>query len=205
MDKAKLESDLRHRMADALKNGHSATICRLGSILARLVPDDARAFFQYGLGLFWLNRYTEAENVLRRAFELDNSSYSVQYTLGHVYREMGRFDDAESWYRKAIQTRPSSTIARIFLGSLLSHRERFVEACAELDEAVEAEGDVDEAYLNLGLCRRSLGQLDLAREMFQKAISISPDYEDAKLGLADVEDAIAVEKDFASVMPPRWN
>jgi len=205
MKKLELERDLRYRMADALGNGHSAAICRLGSMLVRLAPDDARVFFQYGLGLLRLRRYAEAEKALKRAFEMDNSYYAAQYELGHLCRDLGRFDEAESWYRSAIRTRPNSTIARVFLGSLLAHRERFLEACVEFEQAVEVEGDVDEAYLNLGLCRRSLGQLDLAREMFQKAISISPDYDDAKLGLADVEDAIAVERDFASVMPPRWN
>lgn len=205
MKKLKLERDLRYRMADALKDGHSAAICRIGSVLARLVPNDTQVFFQYGLGLFRVKRYVEAEKALRRAYELDSNYYSVQYELGNLCRDLGRFDEAESWYRSAIRTRPNSTIARIFLGSLLAHRERFLEACVELEQAVEVEGDVDEAYLNLGLCRRSLGQLDLAREMFQKAISISPDYDDAKLGLADVESAIAVERDFASMMPPRWN
>ena len=53
------------------------------------------------------------------------------------------------------------------------------------------EGPIDEAYLNLGYDLRARERYAEALESFNKALEITPDYEEALVGRADMEKAIA--------------
>ena len=95
--------------------------------------------------------------------------------------------DAETHFRNAWQMNRQSTVPAIFLADALIKQEKFAGAKTVLLEGLSAEGDVDEVYLNLGCVARAMGEYADARRYFLKALEISPEYPQAKRGLADVE------------------
>ena len=61
--------------------------------------------------------------------------------------------------------------------------------------AVELQtGPTDEAYLNLALVHRAEGQYEQALAYAQKALEMTPDYEEAKMAFTDIEQALEVKK-----------
>jgi tetratricopeptide (TPR) repeat protein len=66
----------------------------------------------------------------------------------------------------------------------------YEEAIASHVDATACEGDVDETWLNIGMIHRAQFRLEEAKDAFERALEISPDYPAASMGLADVKGAI---------------
>jgi tetratricopeptide (TPR) repeat protein len=96
----------------------------------------------------------------------------------------------------ATETNPASTGPWVMLGGFLANRQRFREACEILERGLNAEGDRDEVYYNLGLNKRTLGDLEGARECFQAALRITPDYSAVQSSLSDINEAIQLRDEF---------
>ena len=110
-----------------------------------------------------------------------------------MYRYSGNYPEAENWYRKAIEKAPHLTTGYIFLGAVQARQGKLQEAEATHREATKcAEGNIDEAYHNLGLVLRGQGRLNDAAINFRKAIELTPDYADAVEALRDVESALVL-------------
>ena len=122
----------------------------------------------------------------------------VEMVLGDVCRDTNRPREAEEWYRRAMTSAPGTTPPYIFLAGLLASQERFAEACAVLEQATTASGDVDEVHLNLALNRRALGDLDGARTAALTALQITPNDEDAQRVLTDIESAIRMREHYGA-------
>ncbi len=93
---------------------------------------------------------------------------------------------------------PSKTAPWVMLGGFLARRQRFQEACEILEQGLKAEGDVDEVYYNLGLNKRTLGDVEGAKKCFQAALAISPDYTKAQESLRDITETQRIINEFAA-------
>lgn len=71
---------------------------------------------------------------------------------------------------------------------------RLAEAEEAHRKATSLRGDVDEAFLNLGLVLRAQGRFEEAAEAFECALAICAKYEEASEALADVREAIALRR-----------
>jgi tetratricopeptide (TPR) repeat protein len=136
-----------------------------------------------------LARYEEAEQAYAKAFEYltaDGKRIALA-GLGHLFRAAGEYDQAASWYRKTIEAAPDNAGYRIYLGAVLAKQGRLIEAEEVHRSALECtEGDLSEAYLNLGLVLRARNRFAEAAECFQKALYLDPEYEAASQAFADV-------------------
>jgi tetratricopeptide (TPR) repeat protein len=103
------------------------------------------------------------------------------YRLGVVYD--GKADQvlALENYRRALGIDPSIVPARVNLGILLARRGDYVEAGAELADAVRRDSTYDKAFYNLGLVYTELGKNDSALVVFDRALAVNPSYGLAKL------------------------
>jgi tetratricopeptide (TPR) repeat protein len=158
-------------------------------------PNDEFWLFQYGETLWNLGRSAQAERVLMNAYPTA-SKYRVriQIALGRLYAAQWRLPEAEHWLRTATEELPGDTAPWIHLGVFFARQEKFAQAIEKYEKALSAHGDVDEVYLNIGLCNRSLGHLENARRSFMKAIELDPEYTVAKMALEDVESAIRITR-----------
>ena len=122
--------------------------------------------------------------------------------MGRLFDESGAHDDAARWYREAIDADPTDASHRIFLGGMLAKLGRFEEAEAEHRAATQcAEGDIDEAYLNLGFVLRAQARFAEAAACFRTAIHIDPGYKAARRALRDVELCIKCAEPDGSKVP----
>jgi tetratricopeptide (TPR) repeat protein len=191
------ERKLRLREIERLEErGHTASVIAATARYLADYPEHGFMWLSYGIALYELARYPEAQAALRRAARLcpPEKLHLVQHHFGHLYRQKGAFSLAERWYRKAIALQPGSATGYIYLGALLAVGGRLREAGAIHRKATQCEtGSIDEAYLNLGYVLRAQDQFADAAECFRRALKIDPKYKEAKDALADVERLIGTK------------
>jgi tetratricopeptide (TPR) repeat protein len=159
-------------------------------------PDDANALVLQGRLLASLARYGEAEESLSRALTLfaDDSAYAVYRELGHLYESWGRLELALAEFEKVIALRPEHASGHIYAGAILARMGRFDEAIASHTRATQcSEGQVHEAYFNLGLVLRALERFAEAKNSFERALELDPTYSEARAALFDVSTALQQE------------
>jgi tetratricopeptide (TPR) repeat protein len=186
-------SDSRRReVKEAYVADELATVVALGEILLRSNPDDGPTLMRVGDSLSAMGQYERAGQYLERALQLAPDAYrhQVLWRLGKLCEHRGDFLTAARYYEEAHQCQPGDGTSLIFLGAALASLGRLDEAeTAHRQATLCSDGCIDEAYYNLGLIYRSKGRLEDARDCFELAIEIDPDYQKAKNALADVMKA----------------
>ena len=66
-------------------------------------PDKAELLNLYGLSLFNVWKLDDAERILKKCIEADNSYYKAYNNLGNVYRRIDKYNEAISMYKKSIE------------------------------------------------------------------------------------------------------
>ena len=101
-------------------------------------PEYAGAFLNLGLAYMRLDRLPESEAAVRRALELDPDYRDARQNLGEVLRRRGEYEAAETQYREALRIEPGHAPAFAGLGQSLFQLERYAEAVAAIDSAIES-------------------------------------------------------------------
>lgn len=194
-------SELMTQAKMAHEQGREPLVAELlGRYLERR-PDDPDAWFLFGDSLRVMGLTDEAEHALLKAVELsDGPDWVLQLTLAHLYKDAGNFAEAERWFELAAEDESACSQAWFWIlrGSNLASQGQFQQAEHCFREAVALDDDNrDEALLNLGYVLRAQGRYLEARQQFQQALEINPDYapaEKALQSLIGIEKAIALAR-----------
>jgi Tfp pilus assembly protein PilF len=119
-----------------------------------------------------------------RAVELYQASIALFPTaeahtfLGWTYHFQGRIDEAVAECKLAIQVDPDFGNPYNDIGAYLIGLEKYDEAIPWLEQAIKAKRYEPRHFplFNLGRVYLAQGFLSRAREMFQQALEIEPDY-----------------------------
>ena len=88
--------------------------------------------------VYWrLNRYDDAERVLRRAIWLDSTAAEPYVLMGRVLIKKKQFVAAERSLRQAINLEPGTYTAHYFLGQLYRQMGRAEAAAREMKKSAE--------------------------------------------------------------------
>ncbi len=192
MEASRLES----RIKEAEAADKTATACELLRLYLDLGGSKSYFQFLFAEQLRILGRSGEAETIFKDLMALlpAKHAWRVALSLGLLYRDRGEFDKAQATYAECGTLRGESTIPWVYLGGFLASKGDIAEAVKVLTRGLDAEGDRDEVYLNLGNCARAMGDYRTAIQHYSKAIGISPDYELARKALMDVQEALEVRE-----------
>jgi eukaryotic-like serine/threonine-protein kinase len=148
----------------------------------RLSPDNARAYNNLGLYLWYARRFPEAQDALRKAVSIE-ADYKDVMNLGRVEQDLGHPAEAEKLFQQAIALNPSDYLARCLLGILERRqkddpakvREIFKKAI-DLAESLR-KAKPEEVYLlgDLGLMYAEIGDPDHALPLFRQAVALAPE------------------------------
>ncbi len=181
---AKLESD---------KDDHECHVIELLRPYLNLRKDHADAWHLYGDALRVVGRFPEATAALEMAFALapnDENRGFVCARMAMLKEQYVSCVEAENWYQKAVQllVNPPSWLLMLRGGNLASMA-NFSGALECYQKAIlEDDVDEDEAYLNMGLVLRALGQYEDALKAFRKALALNPTYARAHSAISGLED-----------------
>jgi Tfp pilus assembly protein PilF len=108
--------------------------------------------------------------------------------LGWAYHFQGKIEEAIAECKRAIEVDPDFGNPYNDIGAYLIDLKRYDEAIQWLERALEAPRYEPRhyPYFNLGRIYYSKGMINRAREYFQKALNIEPDYALARQGVENI-------------------
>jgi Flp pilus assembly protein TadD len=154
--------------------------------IALIRRTDASAHAALGGALASAERYEEAINPFRWAFDLDPRNAAYSFALGNALKYSGRFDKAIEAYRSAIALEPEAVNLIEALGVALAEAGRTEEAVEVFRQALAVDGRAVSAHFNLGIAFTTLERFAAARAEFETCIALEPLHPDAAFNLGMV-------------------
>ena len=132
-------------------------------------------------------RYTDSEQLLRRALREDPRNPTALYLLGRALTTRAEYKEAEEVLRKSLKVSPNSFVAYALLGSLFSRRGEFKDAEKILTEALNVVSENERRRLAqefeaVGDGWMSKGKTKDAFRVYQQAVAL------------DTENTVLAEK-----------
>lgn len=124
--------------------------------------DDIRV--KLGNLYFSQGKYEEARAEYAEAVRL-NPSTANRYALGQAYIELGRFSDGETQYSEIQRLAPQEAGGYLGMGLVYSREGKHEEAIRQFKQAINRDGDLYDAYTQLGYSYADLGDMESAQTM----------------------------------------
>jgi tetratricopeptide (TPR) repeat protein len=113
---------------------------------------------------FSQGKFEEARAEYAEAVRL-NPGTANRYALGQAYIELGRFSEAESQYSEIQRLAPREAGGYLGMGQAYSRQGQHEEAIRQFKEAISRDGDLYDAYAQLGYSYADLGDVESAQQM----------------------------------------
>ncbi|WP_254262533.1 type IV pilus biogenesis/stability protein PilW [Marinobacterium weihaiense] len=130
-----------------------------------------------GLGLQYLQsgNTVNAKMSLQRALEIDPDHAPAYNAMALVFQVEQEYGLAEEYFRKALSAEPDSAMVRNNFGAFLFSRQRYPEACEQLDQAAQDPfyPQRAQALENLGRCYTLIDAPDQAATAFKRSLAIN--------------------------------
>ncbi|HNP62445.1 MAG TPA: tetratricopeptide repeat protein [Woeseiaceae bacterium] len=157
-----LQSDTDHI---ALAENACAQAMAVAPRLPIVINAVARLYFLTG-------RHQEAENMFRRALEIDEQDASALQGIALIRRRDQEFDEAERLMRRVIELRPGDWRSINTLGNMYFGMGRYREAIAEYRKVVYLDPSNFVTLGNLASANMMTGNFAAARKVLQQSIAI---------------------------------
>lgn len=176
--------------------GLFATTVTLAKAFLKENPASLRGWLDLGHALTCLCRYDDAIEAYQKAIDLAEDAGEnpdgIHSELGQLHRQRGDFDSAAKCFQNQIDANPDDATGYLMKATLQLQSGQPDQSIETLNRALECSAGVpEEVHFSFGVTLRSKGDLIQARDQFQQALSLAPDYEAAKTALKDVKSAIS--------------
>lgn len=114
-----------------------------------LNPNYPTAHQWYSLHLSFLGRHDEALAEIRRAYELDPFSLSINLNMGVVYLHARQYDEAIKQFHKTLEMNPDFLQTHLFLADAYEQKGMYEEAAAALEKVISLSGGNAEMAVGL--------------------------------------------------------
>ncbi len=118
--------------------------------------------------------------LIREAYRLNPYNMHVTFKMGLIAVKKGDVYNAEKYFRDVLAIEPDFIPAYKNLGIILTNRRRFAEAIDLLTEALRREPENAKIHNSLGIAYAEQGEMEKAVKSFSKAVTIKPDYHNAR-------------------------
>lgn len=175
-----------------------------------LKPDRPAGYVERARSRAARRRFREALSDLDRAIALGPENPTAHFLRGKVHADLGEASKAVADLTEAIRLDEKHAQAYFERGRVRRESDP-AAAVADFEQAIRRKPGYAEAHCELGFCRLRQGQNEEAAHSFSVAIRIDRNYPeayegraDAKLGLRDVEGAIADLEQALRAAPAEW-
>lgn len=126
-----------------------------------------------------------AATPLRQALARDPGNKELYQMFGHLHVAAGRDANAVDAYRKALELPPhhADRVAQFELACAYLRLGKPAEAVPPLEAILAIDPEDPPTWYNLGVAREGMGQVERARDAWQRALAIDPAHELARTAL----------------------
>jgi tetratricopeptide (TPR) repeat protein len=163
----------------------------------KIDPNMADAYANMGTALHAVNRDDDAIKALKKALvlnpgmdevktlisDIDHQSGSKAFAEAAKLHEDGKYAEAVKEYELALKEDPKNADIDARYGLALQALKRFKEAEAAYDKAIALAPDVAANYYYKGSIYDEQNQLDTAKRLYEKALALDPNLNQAKQAL----------------------
>lgn len=139
------------------------------------LPQTAAAFAAAAAIHMECGRSADAEELYRRALELDPDYAEAHFKLGNIAMKQQLPAEAEACYRRAVSADSGYFKAFYNLGNLLRQQTRLAEAETCYRRVIAIEPGYLNAHVNLGVTLKELGRPADAEACYRTALALEPD------------------------------
>ncbi len=136
--------------------------------------NEVKALEQVGLFYLSLEVPADAQEVFRRAIELDATSATLWHSLGVAYQMGLRLDDAAAAFQRALELDPKSRVAWAALADLQRAAGDYEKAEANYRRQLDIEPEHPTAWGGLAMCYLARGQESEAIAPMARMLTINP-------------------------------
>ena len=111
---------------------------------------------------------------------------NVELSEGSQFLQQGNFKSAQESYKQTLEQEPENLEAIYGLGIICQYEEKYEDAKNYFERALSFYGENGTILNSYGVVVANLGDNESARDSFEKAIQIDPDFLDAKKNLAEI-------------------
>ena len=173
--------------------------------------DQAEYYIGYGMALNRLNRYTEAENTLKKVAQHADKNNSkednkqIYYGMAIAEYGLGEYDSTIKYCDKAAKIEYFDDMnCDIWYTKLSAYWQqgKWEEAKKTGEKIIKENERYMEAYMALAEVENNLGNTEDAAKVYEKAIEVNKKYYDAYFKLYDQYLSIGQESDAEKVLDP---
>lgn len=110
----------------------------------------------------------------------DPNSEEVLFKMGHTLGLQGRDDEALEYYKEVLGLDKSNIYAHQAMASIYRKNGEFASAKLHLNALVDIDDSNPITYYNYGNLYADMDHFDEAKEMYNQAIELNPDFKEAK-------------------------
>ncbi|TQV88065.1 TIGR03032 family protein [Aliikangiella coralliicola] len=136
--------------------------------------------------------YVLTDEVLNNTCQPDKnwSTAEIHFEEGNRLFNDGKVKEAIEKYKQCLEMMDNYVPARYNYGVALGNLDRHEEAIIELEKVLKEDIGHAEAINSIGFSHSKLGNTEKAREYFERAIQIRPNYEQAKSNLKALNEKV---------------
>lgn len=145
-------------------------------------PDYYEAYIELALHNF-RDKFFLSKQYYTSALRVRPNSVEALYGLGFIYQSEGKYEKAQNYYQEVLKTDSNNLDALYNLSVVFYGKERMDSSVIYIEKVLTIAPNKAEAIALKAWCKKSEGKNAEAKELFLKALQISPNLEMAKEGL----------------------
>lgn len=146
----------------------------------RISPDNHLSHSNLGVALNEQGNYREAMYHFQEAIRIKPTYAIAHGNIGSTYILQGKLEEGVKHLRKAFKIDPNHRLIQRKFADVLMMKKEYGEATELYQLLLKYEHNSSEIYNNLGVAMAGQGRIREARECFDQALKISPDYSQAR-------------------------
>ena len=132
--------------------------------------------------------YQKALAFLTEANAKDANNPDILFKIAYILQQIGDNDEAIKYYKEVLELDKSNEFAHNSMATIYRKNGEFTSAKMHLHASIDIDNENPITYYNYGNLLVDMERNEEAIEMYKKAIEINPDFQEAKVELAKLEN-----------------
>ena len=152
-----------------------------------LIKEDfAPALLDMAQALSLMEKFPEAIEKYKTAFEYCTPDAFTYYNIGECYENLKEYETARTYYKKAVKLAAEMSQAWFGIGVTFEEEDRWYEAIHYIKKALELDDQNGEYWLALGDCEYRLNNFEESEECYRKVVDFDPENEEGWIAYSEL-------------------